>query len=93
MDLFGPGVAQELNNLAARCTADYRVINHDDRLTRHQTTVGIELQPHRVEALLLRRLDKSPSNIFILCQSFEERNSLFKTIANGGRRPLNQERK
>ena len=72
MDLLSPSITQELDNFAACRPADNRIINHDDRLARHQTAVGIELQPNCVEALFLRRLDKSPSNIFILCQSFEE---------------------
>lgn len=63
MYLFGPGVPEELHQLAGGGTPDDGVVNDHHPLPRNGGAQGVELQPHGGLPIGLPGLDKSAVDI------------------------------
>src|SRR5215470_5745789 len=75
MDLFGTGITDHFDDLAARRPPNQRVIDHDDPLPLQHFRYRVELHLHAEVPDRLFRLDERPSDIMIAEQTGLKRDS------------------
>ena len=84
MDFRGSCLAQKLYNPCAGCSADYRIVNHNNTLASDRVRNGIELDSDLVLAVLLAGSDERPSDIFVFDEADAVGDSGLLGIADGG---------
>ena len=83
MDLRGPRVPQEADDLPGGGAADDGIVDHHHPLARHLAFEGAQFEPYRILPALLVGGDKGPPNVAVLDKTLAVGNTRRLSVAHG----------